>query len=218
MTRLFVTATGTGVGKTFVTAALAAAARRAGCSVRALKPLVSGFDPADWSKSDPAILLAAQGLPPAALDRVAPWRFVAPLSPDMAAARECRLIELGALVQFCRAALAGPEEVVLIEGVGGVMVPLDEGHTVLDWIRALDIPVLLVAGSYLGTISHTLTALHALAGSAVRAVVIDETPSSTVPLDETARTIERFAAGVPVLTLRAPPAADDLARLAGLIG
>ena len=69
---------------------------------------------------------------------------------------------------------------MLIEGVGGIMVPLDERHTVLDWMSALRLPVLLVAGSYLGTISHTLTALHVLAqrNLDIAAVVVSE---SAVP-------------------------------------
>ena len=96
------------------------------------------------------------------IDRISPWRFAAPLSPDLAAAAEGRSIDFKALVEFSRDAAYG-RGTVFIEGVGGIMVPLDATHTVLDWMSALRIPVLLVAGSYLGTISHTLTALHVLA-------------------------------------------------------
>src|SRR6202012_761398 len=115
--------------------------------------------------SDPAELLAALDCPATLIEieRIAPWRFGAPLSPDLAAQREGRVVDFNALVGFSRAAITGARGVMLIEGVGGVMVPLDDRHTVLDWMTVLRIPVLLVAGSYLGTLSHTLTALHVLA-------------------------------------------------------
>jgi dethiobiotin synthetase len=82
------------------------------------------------------------------------------------------------------------------------MVPLDERHTVLDWIAALRIPAILVGGSYLGAISHVLTALDALRSRslAIATLVVNETPRSSVALDETAATITRFA-DVPVITL-----------------
>jgi dethiobiotin synthetase len=80
---------------------------------------------------------------------------------------------------------------------------LDERHTVLDWIAALRVPVILVCGSYLGAISHALTALDTLRrhGLAVAALVVNETPQSTVARDETAATIARFADRVPAITL-----------------
>src|SRR3546814_10354844 len=93
---------------------------------------------------------------------MSPWRFRAPLSPDMAAAREGRTVPFDDLVDHCRDRLAAAAGPLLIEGVGGAMVPLDECHTVLDWMAALALPALLVSGTYLGAISHTLTALAAL--------------------------------------------------------
>lgn len=163
MGALFVTSTGTGIGKTFVTAALVKHFRAQGRTVDAFKPVLSGFDPGNVEGSDTGILLGALGkaLIQEEFDRITPWRFAAPLSPDMAAAREDRHIDFDALVDFSRAAMQSAET-VLIEGVGGIMVPLDDKYTVLDWMRALDVPIVLVAGSYLGTISHTLSALDVL--------------------------------------------------------
>ncbi|HEV8015276.1 MAG TPA: dethiobiotin synthase [Stellaceae bacterium] len=205
MSAVFVTGTGTDIGKTFVTAALIHELRRRSRNVDALKPVASGFDPAHVGDSDPGALLAALDEPAtqAALDRIAPWRFRAPLSPDMAARHENRAIDFAALVAHSRAAIAAAPGVLLIEGVGGIMVPLDERHTVLDWMAALNLPLILVAGSYLGAISHALSALEVLRtrGLAVTALVVNETPASTVALDETAATIARFAAGVPVIAL-----------------
>ncbi len=206
MAGLFVTATGTEVGKTFVTAGLLRAGRRAGRAMGALKPVLSGFDPADAARSDAGVLLAALGLPLSDLAAISPWRFAAPLSPDMAAAAEGRAIELAAVIAACRAAVAG-DAFTLIEGVGGVMVPLDGRHTVLDVMAVLGLPVLLVTGSALGAISHCLTAVAALSlcGIVPVLIVLNESAGSTVPLDATARTLRRFCVA-PVATLpRSPP-------------
>ncbi len=203
MSGLFITATGTEVGKTFVAAGLVRALRRAGRPVAALKPVVSGFDPDAAAGSDPAVLLAALGraVTPDAVAEIAPWRFRAPLSPDMAARLEGGALDVDALTGFCRARIAAFEGVVVIEGVGGVMVPLDDRRTVLDWMTALDLPSVLVCGSYLGAISHTLCALDVLLrhGVAVAALVVSETPGSGVRLQDTVATLGRFAGAVAVL-------------------
>jgi dethiobiotin synthetase len=150
-------------------------------------------------------LLTALGRPVTeeAVAEIAPWRFAAPLSPDMAASREGRTLDFAALVAFCREAMSARQDVLLIEGVGGVMVPLDERRTVLDWMAALGGPVILVAGSYLGTISHTLTALDVLARNALRvvAVVVSESENSTVSLADTVASITRFVRPIAVLAL-----------------
>jgi dethiobiotin synthetase len=209
MTTVFVTSSGTNIGKTFVMLRLVAELTAAGRRVRALKPIASGFDAAHPEGSDSALLLRAQrlDLTTANLDAVSPWRFAAPLSPDMAAAREGRAVAFDDLVATCRAA-SSQRHVTLIEGVGGVMVPLDAEHTVLDWIAALAAPALLVVGSYLGTLSHSLTAVGALRqrGVDIAGIVVSESQEQPVPAAETAATLARFVPGVPVRLLpRAAP-------------
>lgn len=187
--------------------------------MRALKPIISGWDgddPAAVAESDTGQILAALGQAPdkAAIDDCSPFRFKAPLSPDMAAAREGRDIDLDALLGFCRREIERsiPDETLLIEGVGGVMVPLTGDKTVLDWMAALDLPALLVVGSYLGTISHTLTAAMALRARhiAIRAVIISESEDSPVPCEETAETIGRFLEGAAIHIVRR---GGDLSRV-----
>lgn len=213
MTAVFVTSTGTDIGKTFVTAGLIKHCRNADRSVGAIKPVVTGFDPEAPEASDPGILLSALGRPLdlGEIERISPWRFASAVSPDLAARREARSVDFNALVDFSRRAMTVKQEILFIEGVGGVMAPLDSRRTVLDWMTALRVPLILVAGSYLGTISHTLTALHVLAGRklAILAVVISETPGSTVPLDETVATIAHFADLIEVIPL--PRLAPDIA-------
>jgi dethiobiotin synthetase len=209
---VFVTSTGTEIGKTFVTAGLIRHFRNAGRAVAAIKPIVSGFDPDAAAGSDPGVLLDALGRPvtPEEIARISPWRFTAGVAPELAARREGRVIDFRALVDFSRRAMNG-RDMLLIEGVGGVMVPLDDRHTVIDWISALRVPVIVVVGSYLGTISHTLTALHVLAqrNLSTIAVVVSETPGSPVPLDETVGSISRFAGIIDVIAL---PRLDDGAQ------
>ena len=210
MTTLFVTASGTDVGKTFVTLRLIDELTAAGYRVRALKPVASGFDSTNLGVSDTGAFLHAQGLEATAanLDAVSPWRFAAPLSPDMAAAREQRAVPFAALVDFCRA--PRDTDVTLIEGIGGVMVPLDDTHTVLDWVVALDAPALLVVGSYLGTLSHSLTAAAALrtGGARVAGVIVSESAEQPVPAAETATILARFLSPTSVQVLSRHAARD----------
>jgi dethiobiotin synthetase len=216
----FITATGTDLGKTWVAAGLVAACRARGVPARALKPVMSGFDPARPGECDAAKILDAGGTAQKVgfdetVAAIAPWRFAAPLSPDLAAAKEGKAIDFAALVAWCRAEIARNDGLLLVEGIGGAMVPLDARHTVRDWIAALGIPTLLVAGSHLGALSHTLTALAALRGVGVApaAIVVNESPASTVSLDDTLASLGPHVGGVPLLVLRRDDAAG-LARLA----
>ena len=211
MSVLFVTGSGTDIGKTYVTALLVRQLVAEGRRVVALKPLVSGVpdwrDPA-FVQSDTAILLAAQGLGlnAATVEACSPWRFTAPLSPDMAAAREGRALLLDDIVDWTHAAIshAPAGAVVVIEGVGGTMSPISQNATGLDWLQAIGCPALLVTGSYLGAISHALTTYAAMSaqGVACAGVVVNETMGSTVGLDETVAALQRFLPGQDVQPLR----------------
>ena len=225
MSAYFVTATGTDIGKTFVTAGLIRTLRAANRSVAALKPVVSGYDSSVVETSDPAVLLRALGRAVSAdeIAAIAPWRFRAPLSPDLAAMREERTIDFDELIAFSRTHIENTADVLLIEGVAGIMVPLNTNRTVLDWMATLQLPVLLVVGGYLGTISHTLTALDVLArrALAVAAIVVSESERNPVELEETVASIARFAGTSAVIGLPRLPAGIDahpaFAQIAALL-
>lgn len=193
MTGYFVTATGTDIGKTYVTAGLVKA-----LSAKAIKPIVSGFD----GGGDAAALLEAMGEAPTLenIARMSAWRFAAPLSPDMAAARENRFIDFAELVTFTRQSVK--DGLVFVEGVGGVMVPLTATHTTLDWMAEVKLPLILVTGSYLGTLSHTLTAVDTVSrrGLKIALVVVNESAESPVSLAETRDVIVRHT-GLACVTL-----------------
>ncbi len=221
MTAVFVTATGTDVGKTFVARGAIQQLRVRGRSVEALKPVITGYDPRTPHLSDTGRLLAALGRPltPDHIAEMSPYRFREPLSPDIAARLDGRAIDFAALNTLCRKAIVRHRDALIVEGVGGIMVPLDDRHTVLDWMVELDIPAIVVTGSYVGTFSHTLSALDVLdhADLKVAAVVVSETPGSAASLADTADTLRRFAGGVPVIALpRLPEAMLDHPAMAAI--
>jgi dethiobiotin synthetase len=210
---LFIAGAHTDIGKTHVACALIRAARSAGLTVAALKPVVSGFDPADWAVSDPGRLLAALGrdATPEALAEISPRQYAAPLAPPMAARLEGERLRLADLVEPARHWLAASTaDLALVEGAGGVMSPLAEDGTNLDLMLALGLPPVLVGGGYLGTISHTLTAIEVLRGRGLApvAVVVSASADPDAPdFAETVESIRSFAGAVPVIA--APRGGDE---------
>jgi dethiobiotin synthetase len=198
MTSYFITATGTNIGKTHTIAGLLRAGRDLNRDFAAIKPILTGYDTETAARSDSSVLLDAMARPITTrnIATISPWRFAAPLSPDMAAAREGKRIALNDVVTFCEAAAAAAPGTLLIEGIGGVAVPINDEDLVTDWIAALDIPTLLVAGTYVGTLSHIITAgaLLTAQGIKIAGIVLNETPNSPVLAEEIASTLERFAA------------------------
>ncbi|MEQ9042523.1 MAG: dethiobiotin synthase [Alphaproteobacteria bacterium] len=207
MKSYFITSSGTDLGKTFVTSILAHQLRQRNFRVELLKPVITGFSVGDRN-CDSAVLLESLGYSADADNIVAisPWRFNEPISPDMAARREGRPIDFDELIRFSKTnPLSGetPPDFHFVEGIGGVMVPLTEKKTVLDWITVLDYPAILVVGSYLGSLNHTLTSAIALErrGIELTAVIVSESTSQPVPLAETVNTLKRFVPDAPVLAL-----------------
>ncbi len=196
MNKFFITATGTDIGKTFVTTTLCRQLIEAGKKILALKPVISGYNPDDL-QSDTALILESCSLPITQenIEKISPWRFTVPLSPNMAAEKEGKNIVFDELIKFCQEQEKIGADILLVEGVGGVCVPLNDRYTVLDWMSALpDYKIILVSGSYLGSISHTLTAIHALAARNLKlhALIVSESENNSVSLVETAKTLENF--------------------------
>lgn len=210
MKNYFVTATGTDIGKTFISCAIAHAAHQHSVACNVYKPIISGFDIASAASSDTGHLLEALGRPITEnnIEALSPWRYSAPLAPNMAAKKEGKTLPYDSVLAWCKEKL-NQAPLTLIEGVGGVMVPLNDTVTVRDWIVALNIPVILVTGSYLGSISHTLTALEVLrvAGIHTHTVVISESANATVSMEDTQHTLRQFIA--PEISLVATARAES---------
>lgn len=200
MKALFVAGTGTDLGKTHVACALLRAARAKGLSVGAFKPVVSGFDPDAPEASDPARLAVALGRPDA-WPEISPRRYRAPLAPNLAARLEGDTLAMNDLVTDCRAWLTSRDvDLALVEGAGGVMSPMTDDATNLELMAALALPVLLVAGSYLGTASHLLTALEVLRARrlTVAAIVISESLDAP-DLAQTVEMLKSFERQAPIV-------------------
>ena len=205
----FITSCGTGRGKTFFAETLLRRWRAEGRAIDVLKPIVSGFDPKILKASDPARLLLAAGVDVTDknVGSISPWRYSAPLSPDQAAALEGEKLPVDDIIEYClkrikSASLSGKS--ILIEGAGGVMVPLDDNRTMRDFIRALDLPVILVVGSYLGSLSHTLTALESLKVLEIKveSLIINGGPDGEISVDETIKTLGKYTGSIPLKPMR----------------
>ncbi len=172
MRGLFVTGTGTGVGKTIISAALLAAMRATGAPVGAYKPVLTGLDePSGPWPPDHELLGLAAGMEP---DDVAPLRFGPAVSPHLAAAMAGRSIEPAGLVAQARA--AGEGRTLIVEGVGGLLVPLSDDFTVRDLAVELRLPLLIAARPGLGTINHTLLTIDAARAAALTVAAVVMTP------------------------------------------
>lgn len=164
---LFITGTGTDVGKSFVTAGLARALARRGRRVGIMKPVASGGRPAGdrLIAGDTLLLKTAAGVDNP-LETITPIVYREPLSPHMAARVENRVeptATIRARILQAYQALRPGHDLMLVEGVGGLLVPLTNDWFVADLAKELALPVLVVAADRLGVISDTLLTLEALA-------------------------------------------------------
>ncbi|MDA7978400.1 MAG: dethiobiotin synthase [Pirellulales bacterium] len=191
----FITASDTSVGKTIVTTSLCWQLRQRGERVVALKPIITGYSPHD-TDSDSSLILQSCGREPTLklVREISPWRFETPLSPDMAAKRERRTIELDEVIQFCNDHEDDDSTTVLVEGAGGVMAPINPRQTMLDWMDGIGWPVVLVMGNYLGALSHTLTAIETLKSRniSLHSLVVSESHTSNVPFEDTIACMRSF--------------------------
>jgi dethiobiotin synthetase len=208
---LFVTGTDTGVGKTRVASSVVRKLAAEGRSVGVMKPVASGAVRREngtlWSE-DAGALIEATGTCPDP-ERVAPILYEEPLSPPVAARRAGGALDHDRVVQSVRQALAwwaGRAEVVVVEGVGGLLCPLAEGTTVADLAVALDFPLVVVARRGLGTLNHTLLTVEAARhrGLRIAGIVLNGAePTENAAAEETnAAELARRVPGVPILAER----------------
>ncbi len=201
---LFVTGTDTGVGKTIVTAGLVRLARRRGLRALGVKPVETGCALRSGSlyPEDGAFLMAASENA-LTLDDVTPFRFSLPASPARAAAMEGRKLTVTDLVEHV-STLEEDSDLLVVEGAGGLMVPIQEKLMMIDFAERLGYPVLLVGRTRLGTVNHTLLSVSALRARNIEiaGIVLSCSFSEPGPEEEyTPRDIARLVADIPVLVL-----------------
>lgn len=195
----FITGTDTGIGKTAVTAAILRWLRARGVNAATMKPVQTGavLDDGTWTAPDLVFHHAAAGFQPPRehLERMAPYCYEPACSPHLAARMAGTYPDIGRILTLARG-LEKFYDVLLIEGAGGIYVPLNETELMLDLMQRLGHPVILVARRGLGTINHTLLSLEALRGARldVAGVIFNET--EPVPDDyirrDNPRAVEAF--------------------------
>src|SRR5829696_4629839 len=177
MEGVFVTGTGTEVGKTVVAAAIARTLAAAGREVAVFKPAVTGLD--DPGEPDHALLRRAARSPQSD-EEIAPYRYGPPASPHLAASIAGEEIDPERLRAVAGAAGSGADALVC-EGVGGLLVPLAPGYLVRDLAVDLELPLVIAASPGLGTINHTLLSIEAARGAGLDVAMVVLTPWPRTP-------------------------------------
>jgi dethiobiotin synthetase len=192
---LFITGTDTGVGKTIVTAALATAFKACGINTGIMKPIATGTEGTDAGLSDPEWLVSVTGVQDP-LDLITPYPFPLPAAPLVAAAKAGRPIDLTRILDAFHALLT-KHDCVVVEGIGGVLVPITRDVYVVDLITRMNIPALVVARAGLGSINQTLLTLECLRnrGVPLLGLVFNSPawPAADADLSETVPTIRRLS-------------------------
>jgi dethiobiotin synthetase len=201
---LFVTATDTEVGKTVIAGAVASHFLRRGKRVAVLKPIATGcVNRREGLVSEDAEFLASCADARFPLDIVCPVRYREPLAPAVAADRAKQPVDYEAIARSL-AIMTRESDVIIVEGIGGLMVPLDAKHTTLDLARWLGLPAVIVARPGLGTLNHTLLTVESLrrADLPIAGIVINRYPAESASIAEESnpRYLEMHAK-VPVLAI-----------------
>ena len=205
MNAFFVTGSGTDVGKTFIISKIVNKAFKLNKKISVIKPIISGFNKKKISDTDTGILLKV--LKKKCTDKniksLSPWRFKLPLSPDIAARLEDKNIVFSDLVEFCKKRIkksSKKKEMLLIEGVGGIMVPINCSKTILDLIKILDIPIIFITKNYLGSLSHTLTALEIAKRNNVNinSVIINDSVDKPIVIEEVKTSLSNYIKNTPI--------------------
>jgi dethiobiotin synthetase len=208
---IFITGTDTGVGKTIAAAALARLLHDRGVDVGVMKPVTSGCLECEGKhlSEDAALLSWGAQCDPGDPD-IAPYCLKAPIAPTVAASMEGVRIDFG-LIRSAFQRLASRHEFLIVEGAGGLMVPLAGGLMVADLICMLALPVLVVARPHLGTVNHTVLTCYAAKqlGIEVKGVIIDDYPDAPDRAAESAPHLIDSLSGVPLLGIFPHVAGDD---------
>ena len=198
----FVTGTDTGVGKTQVTAALVAALRAEGVEALPVKPVQTGATRTHAPDLDFVLKLLNLNVDRARYNQLAPVRLALPASPHLAARKAGVVLQLRQLLKPIHH-LQAEGITPVVEGAGGILVPLNARESMLDLMQALDLPIILVARPGLGTLNHTLLSAHALdcAGLTLAAVVLSNPASSYSAIEKDNRASLQARLACPVIAL-----------------
>jgi dethiobiotin synthetase len=198
---LFITGTDTGVGKTVVASAIAATLAGRGERIAVFKPVLTGLDePSDEPRDHDRLRSSARSCQ--RLEEIAPYRFSPPVSPHLAAETAGVRVKPG-ILRACATRASSVGDILIAEGVGGLLVPLADDYLVRDLAVELGFPLVVVARPGLGTISHTLMTLECArsVGLEVAAVVLTPWPDEPGAMERSNRETIARSGAVEVETL-----------------
>lgn len=213
---LFIAGTDTGVGKSLVTCAIVRILREGGIDAVGFKPMATGASAGSWGDAN-ALFEASGKVEP--IEKICPLRFAAPLAPTLAARREGIEPDVG-IARGTFTGLCARHAVVIVEGIGGVLVPLDRRTLLLDFAAQVGFPVLVVCRAALGTINHTALTVRETerAGLKVMGIIMNTTRPEDAPMVDGAKEeIERITGRkvIAVLPFAGGGAAGSSAALRG---
>lgn len=185
MPQYFIASPGTENGKTFITCGLGALVKKLRTDFHSIKPVLSGFT----EGTNDAILIAESlNLTSNEIFSISPWIFTNPVAPYFAAEMEKKTIDYHAILKFCEKNLKQYSN-LLIESTGGIMSPITRRKLCIDLAMDLELPIVFVTGSYLGTISHSLMAIESILrrNMKIKCIIVNQTldtmPTTTQPAD-----------------------------------
>ncbi|MDD5434759.1 MAG: dethiobiotin synthase [Nitrospira sp.] len=202
MNGIFITATDTGVGKTFVSAGIASALKKRGVNTGVMKPVHTGCRSRNGAliPEDTLYLMKAASVDDP-IELVTPYMFREPVAPSVAAEKTNTIISVGKIIKSYKA-LCRRHEYMIVEGIGGIMVPIKKDIYVADLIKKLGLPAIIITRPDLGTINHTLLTIDYMKNKKIhiKGIVINHTArgKKTLAVKTCSETIEKHS-GIAVI-------------------
>jgi dethiobiotin synthetase len=187
---IFISSTGTGVGKTYCTVEIIKELIDRKVNVNVYKPILSGFDFNNIEESDSYKILSAKNIIPKLEDikKITPWLFEKPIAPSIAAIKENKKLRYNEVLDWCLKKINNNNnEINIFEGAGGLEVPIEATSTVLNLIKDLDCKVILVVGNYLGSVSHSISAIKNIKSENLEIinVIINKNTDDVIDIEDT---------------------------------
>ncbi len=189
---LFITSTGTELGKTYCTVEIIKNLISKNFKVNPYKPILSGFDNNNFEASDSYKILSPleKFINLKKIKSITPWCFKYPIAPSLAAKKEEKSLKFEEVLSWCAKKVNSKDNrnsIKLFEGAGGLFVPIEKNNTILDLIKNLDLPLILVVGNYLGSVSHTISAVKNILNLKLNIVniIINQNNNNDININDT---------------------------------
>mgnify|MGYP001255655808 CR=1 FL=1 len=192
----FITSTGTNIGKTYCAVEIIKALIKKKIEVNPYKPILSGFNLRKIEESDSYKILRTikKDIDIKDIKSITPWLFNNAMAPSLAAEKENKNLDYNQVFNWCLDKINyknNKNSINIIEGAGGILVPIEKEKTILDLIIDLRIPVILVVGNYLGSVSHTLSVIKNIQLSKINIIniIINQNNNCDLDIDDTKKLI-----------------------------